>query len=85
MEIECVKTVLFNQKCETGDIPTYAAECKKLMSMRSRTAKKVHSQNQWTGTMSVTCAFGNAEFHSVTVQYISVAADLLPYLSNTDF
>lgn len=50
MEIECVKSVLFKQKCETGDIPSYAVEYEKLMSVRSKSAKKVYTQNQWTGT-----------------------------------
>lgn len=85
MELECVKTVPFKQKCATGDIPTYAAEYEKLMSMRNRRAKKVYSQNQWNGSMSVTCALRNAEFHSIMVQYISVAPDVLPYLSNIHF
>lgn len=85
MEKGCVKTVPFKQKCEAVDIPTYAAEYEKLMSMRSRSAKKVYNQNQWNGTISVTCAFRKGEFHSITVQYISVAANVLPYLSNTHF
>lgn len=70
MEIEYVKTVPFKQKRETGDIPTYTAKYEKLMSMRSRSAKKVHSQNQWNGTMSVTCAFRNAEFYSIIARHI---------------
>lgn len=85
MEIECVKTLPFKQKSKTGDIPTYATEYEKLMGMRSRSAKKAYSQNQWNGTMSVTCAFRNAEFHSIIAQHISVVPDMLPYLSNTHF
>lgn len=85
MEIECVKTLPFKQKSKTGDIPTYATEYEKLMGMRSRSAKKAYSQNQWNGTMSVTCAFRNAEFHSIIAQHISVVLDMLPYLSNTHF
>lgn len=35
MEIECVKSVPFKQECETGDIPSYAAEYEKLMSVKT--------------------------------------------------